>query len=89
MLVLGRGVGRDFGFAIGLAVLVESIFQIPGLGRLTLTGVYAQADDLVEAAVLCAVFVAIAVHFVVDVVVGALDPGLRWEKRLRARPKRT
>jgi ABC-type dipeptide/oligopeptide/nickel transport system permease component len=86
-LLFTRGVARDLGFAIGLAVFVEVIFQIPGLGRLALTGAAAQAGDLVQAAVLCATFVAIAVHFIADIVVGALDPGLRWERTVARRPK--
>jgi peptide/nickel transport system permease protein len=86
-LLFTRGVARDLGFAIGLAVFVEAVFQIPGLGRLALTGTFAGAGDLVQAAVLCATVVAIAVHFAADVVVGALDPGLRWEKAVARRPK--
>jgi len=86
-LLFTRGVARDLGFAIGLAVFVEAVFQIPGLGQLILYGVAAQANDLVQAAVLCATFVAIAVHFVADVVLGALDPDLRWEKPVARRPR--
>jgi peptide/nickel transport system permease protein len=86
-LLFTRAVARDLGPAIGLAVFVEVIFQIPGLGRMTFAGVAAQAGDLVQAAVLCATFVAIAVHFAVDVVVAALDPGLRWERSVARSPK--
>jgi peptide/nickel transport system permease protein len=53
-LLFTRGVARDLGFAMGLAVVVEVIFQIPGLGRLAFTGAAAQAGNLVQAAVLCA-----------------------------------
>jgi ABC-type dipeptide/oligopeptide/nickel transport system permease component len=86
-LLFTRAVARDLRPAIRLAVFVEVIFQIPGLGRMTLAGVAAQAGDLVQAAVLCATFVAIAVHFAVDVVVAALDPGLRWERSVARSPK--
>ena len=86
-LLFTRGVARDLGFAIGLAAFVEVIFQIPGLGLLAVYGVAAQSNDLVQAVVLCATFAAIAVHFVADVVVGALDPRLRWERPVARRPK--
>jgi peptide/nickel transport system permease protein len=86
-LLFGRSVGRDFGFAVGLAMFVEQVFVIPGLGYSTIQSIY--ADSLVEtqACLLYATLLAISVQFVVDVVVGALDPGLRWERPVARRPK--
>lgn len=75
-LVAARIIGRDVGFAVGAAVLVETAFGIPGLGRLVVLGT---DHDLRigEAALLYAAFLAIAFHFLADVVVGALDSELR------------
>lgn len=86
-LLFVRSAGRDFGFAIGVGVLVEAAYSIPGLAGSTFRS--AAAGSLVEtqAYVLYATFLAIAVHFIVDVVVGALDPDLRWEKTVARRPK--
>ena len=35
---MARVAAFDFGALIGLAVFVEPVFQIPGLGRLAVTG---------------------------------------------------
>lgn len=89
VLVLARIVGRDFGWTIGVAALVEITFGIPGLGRVAILSVNNADLVLLEAVVLYAAFLAIAVHFVVDVVVGALDPDLRAEWPVAGMPKRT
>ena len=86
-LLFARSIGRDFGFAIGVGVFVESAFQIPGLGRATVVSVYADSFLELQAYVLYATFLAISVHFIADVVVAALDPSLRWERPVARRPK--
>lgn len=87
-LLFVRLVGRDFGFAIGLGMFVEQVFLIPGLGYSTIQSIYADSLLETQAYVLYATFLAISVQFVVDVAVGALDPGLRWGKPVARRPKR-
>jgi peptide/nickel transport system permease protein len=89
VLVVARVAGRDFGWAIGLAMLVETLFQIPGLGRTAVVSVSNVDLILLEAVVLYAAFLGIAVHFVVDVLVGALDPDLRAEWPVAGMPKPT
>lgn len=87
-LVVARLTGRDVGFAIGAAALVEVTFGVPGLGRYVVAG--SESDlRVAEAAVLYAAFVAIAVHFLVDVAVGALDSDLRAEWPVAGMPART
>jgi peptide/nickel transport system permease protein len=85
--LFARSVGRDFGFAIGVGVFVELVFQIPGLGWSTVTSVQRSSLLETQACVLYATFLAISVHFVVDVAVGALDSGLRWERPVARKPK--
>jgi peptide/nickel transport system permease protein len=89
VLLLARAVSRDFGFAIGVAMLVEVIFEIPGLGRGVVTSIYSQSFVELQAYVLYGTFLAIAVHFLVDVIVGALDPRLRSEWPVARMPKPT
>jgi peptide/nickel transport system permease protein len=82
-----RVIGRDIGFAIGAAVFVEVIFQIPGIGRMVVNAALNLDFTVMETALLYATFLAVAVHFLVDIVVGALDPDLRWERPVARRPK--
>jgi peptide/nickel transport system permease protein len=88
-LVMARVAGRDFGWMIGAAFLVESAFAIPGLGRAADASISYSDPLILEAALLYASALAIAVHFVVDLVVGALDSDLRAQWPVAGIPKPT
>lgn len=69
--------GRDFGFAVGLCVLTEMIFGIPGLGR-TFVGGYSGFDaPVMEAVLIVATGLAMAVNLAIDLAVAAVDPSFR------------
>jgi ABC-type dipeptide/oligopeptide/nickel transport system permease component len=85
-LVMARILGRDIGFAIGAAVFVEGAFGIPGLGFDVVQGAEFDAP-IAETALLYASLIAITVHFLVDVIVGALDSDLRAEWPVAGMPK--
>jgi len=76
-LPLLRVAGRDFGFLIGAAVFVESAFSLPGLGQMVATGTTGFDRLALETTLVYAAVLAIAVHFLVDVIVAAFDPDLR------------
>jgi peptide/nickel transport system permease protein len=88
LLFLARVAAFDFGALIGLSVFVETAFQIPGLGRLAVVSYQAQALVVMQSVVLYAAFLGIAVSFLLDALVAALDPDLREEWRFVARPRR-
>lgn len=62
------------------AVVTESVFAWPGVGKLAVDAVYARDFPLVQAAVLFMGVVFTAVNFLVDLLYGALDPRIRYEK---------
>jgi peptide/nickel transport system permease protein len=74
---LARFLGRDVGFAIGAAAFVETAFTIPGLGNGVLVGVRSFDPYVVETFLVYAGLLGIGMHFLADVVVGALDSELR------------
>ena len=78
-LPLARVVGRDFGFLIGAAVFVEAAFSLPGIGQMVASGTTAFDRPAVGAALVYAAVLALAVHFVVDLIVAALDSDLRGD----------
>ena len=88
LLFFARVAAFDFGALIGLAVFVEVIFQIPGLGRLVVISYQAQTLVLMQSALLYAAFLGIAATFLVDSVVAAIDPAIRNEWSFVARPRR-
>lgn len=69
--------GMHLGSLIGGAVIIENIFALPGIGRLLLTGVFAQDFPVVQGCVLFIAAVYVAVTFVMDISYGALDPRIR------------
>jgi peptide/nickel transport system permease protein len=64
---------------IGGGVIIETVFNIPGLGRLAVSSVISQDYPYVQA---ISLFVAVAVVFanlIVDIAYGWIDPRIRYE----------
>jgi len=69
--------GLDFAFLLGGALVTESIFNLPGLGKLTLAAVVnSDLPILVATTLVSAVFIVVA-NAVVDILYGYLDPRVR------------
>jgi len=70
--------GLDLGILVGGAILTESVFGIPGIGRLSFDAI--QRGDLVTVQG-CTLFLAFAVVFmnlIVDILYAFLDPRVRY-----------
>jgi ABC-type dipeptide/oligopeptide/nickel transport system permease component len=70
-------VGLRFGGLLAGTVLVESVFAIPGVGRLVVDAVVARDYPMVQGAVLAIAAMYIAVNTATDVVYGLVDPRVR------------
>jgi peptide/nickel transport system permease protein len=62
---------------LGGTVVIESLFSLPGLGRLILSGIQGRDYPVVQGALLFVVFIAIVVNFIVDALYGLIDPRMR------------
>lgn len=60
------------------SVLVESVFNIPGMGRLLVNGVLDKDFIVVQAGVLIMALVITIVNLLVDIFYGVLDPRIRY-----------
>jgi peptide/nickel transport system permease protein len=69
--------GLEFGYLLGGAVIVEQIFALPGLGRLTLDAISQRDYPLVQGAVLFIALNFLVVNLLVDLAYTALDPRIR------------
>ncbi|MEO5940573.1 MAG: ABC transporter permease [Candidatus Limnocylindrales bacterium] len=69
-------VGIQFGVLLGGAIVVESLFALPGVGRLIVTGIQQRNYPVVQAGVLVVAILFIAVNLVTDLAYGLLDPRL-------------
>ncbi len=69
--------GLQVGHLMGGAVIVETLFALPGVGRLLVGAVYEQDHNLVQGCLLLIAAAYVAVNFVVDALYAVLDPRLR------------
>jgi peptide/nickel transport system permease protein len=69
--------GLDFAGLIGGAIITETIFNLPGLGRLTLRSVYEFDLSIVLATTILAAIVVIVMNLIVDMLYAVLDPRVR------------
>ena len=73
-------IGTDFGSYLSGAVLTESIFGWPGLGRLTLEAILKRDLPIIQGTVLFMALMFICVNLVVDILYGIIDPRIRAER---------
>jgi ABC-type dipeptide/oligopeptide/nickel transport system permease component len=71
--------GLQFGALLGGAVVTETVFSWPGIGRLAIQGIYNRDYPVVQAAVFIAAAFFVGVNFVVDLFYTVLDPRIRYE----------
>jgi len=70
-------VGLQIGYLIGGAIIVESLFAIPGIGSFGIDGILQRDYPMVQAFSVVAASGFIITNFVVDVVYTFLDPRIR------------
>ena len=73
--ILGLQVGR----LLGEAVIVETIFALPGIGRLLVNAIYARDYLMVQGCILFITIGYVTVNSVVDMLYALLDPRIRLE----------
>ena len=67
-------IGIQFGVLLGGAIVVETLFGLPGVGRLIVTAINQRNYPAVQAGVLAVATIFILVSLIVDLVVAWLDP---------------
>lgn len=73
--------GLQLSGLLGGAVITETIFAVPGLGRLTVEAILTRDFPMVQGVVLCAALAVVATNLVVDLSYGVLDPRIRLGAR--------
>ncbi|OLZ39403.1 glutathione ABC transporter permease GsiC [Natrinema saccharevitans] len=74
-------VGLQFGYLINGAVIVESVFQRPGLGTLLVDAVFARDYPIVQGVVLVTAVAFVVTNQLVDLAYVALDPRVERGER--------
>jgi len=70
--------GLDIGVLLGGAILTESVFNIPGVGRLAYDAITRGDLPVVQGTVLFGAFFIIVMNLIVDVLYAFLDPRVRY-----------
>jgi peptide/nickel transport system permease protein len=71
--------GLQMGHLLGGAVVTETIFAWPGVGRLMVNAIYARDFPVVQAGLLVVVFLFALVNLAVDLSYSVIDPRIRYE----------
>jgi peptide/nickel transport system permease protein len=71
-------IGIGVALLIGGAVVTESVFAIPGLGRLTLDAILRRDYPVIQGVVLIFSFVYVLVNLVIDLIYTLVDPRIRY-----------
>ncbi len=70
-------IGMQFGRMLGGAVLVESVFSLPGIGRLLITAISQRDYPVIQGICLLLAASFVIINLAVDVAYGFLDPRIR------------
>jgi peptide/nickel transport system permease protein len=71
-------IGLGIALLIGGVVVTESVYTIPGLGRLTVDAVLARDYPTIQAVILLFSFVYVMINLLVDLAYTVLDPRIRY-----------
>jgi ABC-type dipeptide/oligopeptide/nickel transport system permease component len=72
-------VGLQFGVVLTGAVITETIFAWPGIGRLLIQSIGFRDYPLVQGCILLIAVTYVGVNLATDIVYGFLDPRIRYE----------
>ncbi|MDO9057948.1 MAG: ABC transporter permease [Bradyrhizobium sp.] len=76
-LTLVTVTGINIGRLIGGTVIVESIFALPGIGRLLLSAIFTRDLIILQGVVLIVALGYVMINFIVDLLYAVLDPRIR------------
>ena len=71
--------GLEFGYMLGGAVLTETVFSLPGIGRLLVEGIFARDYPVVQGAMILVATTFVLVNLLTDVAYAFFDPRIRYE----------
>lgn len=72
-------VGLQFGLLLGGAVLTETVFAWPGIGRLIVDSILARDYPMIQGVILIFGLLYILVNLAVDLIYGFVDPRIRYD----------
>lgn len=74
-------IGLDLGTLMGGAILTETVFSWPGIGRVIYLAILQRDAPVVIGGTLILVFIFVIMNLVVDIIYAWLDPRIRYHKK--------
>jgi ABC-type dipeptide/oligopeptide/nickel transport system permease component len=71
--------GLEFGYMLGGAVLTETVFSLPGIGRLMVEGIFQRDYAVVQGSMLLVAGTFVLVNLLTDIAYALFDPKIRYE----------
>jgi ABC-type dipeptide/oligopeptide/nickel transport system permease component len=71
-------IGLQFGFLLGGAVIVESVFAMPGVGTLLINAIFNRDYPIVQGGMLLIAVVFVLVNLATDLLYGLVNPRIRY-----------
>jgi peptide/nickel transport system permease protein len=78
MLPVITFIGLQYGFLLGGAVVTETIFSLPGVGRLAITSINQRDYPMIQGVVLMIAFIFVIINLIVDILYAWLDPRISY-----------
>ena len=70
-------VGQSFGELIAGAIVVETVFNVPGIGQLVVNSILRRDYQMVQGIMIFVAFVFIVVNLITDILYAVIDPRIR------------
>jgi peptide/nickel transport system permease protein len=78
MLPVVTVVGLQVGALLGGAILIETIFALPGIGRLAVDSIFARDFPIVQGVVLFLALVRVLSNLIADLLYARIDPRISY-----------
>lgn len=79
MLPIITVIGMQFAYLLSGAVVTETIFAIPGLGRLAVYAIQGRDFPVVQGAILIIALIFVLVNLIIDMLYAVIDPRIKYE----------
>ena len=73
--------GNALGYLLGGSIVTETVFRLPGMGNLIITGVFRRDFPVIQGIVLVIVVIRIVTNLIVDLLYSYLDPRIRYGRK--------
>jgi oligopeptide transport system permease protein len=73
--------GPEWAFLVSGSVIIETLFAVPGIGRLFVLGIFERDYGLIMGSTLFYAFAIVLTNLVVDILYAVIDPRIRFERK--------